>query len=365
MKTVIIYKAQLLAVSETFIAEQVRALRSFTPKYVALMKAEPSLSFEGEPLYLNSRSPSRWSRWRVGMYRRIPLAPIFHRRLEGIHADLVHAHFASDGLQITSVSERLRLPLVVTLHGADVTEHRQFYSAYRKLWRRASMFICVSEFIRNRAIEAGFPSEKMRVHHIGIDLRKFCPPESPRVPGLILFVGRLVEKKGCGVLLRAMNEVCRAVPGASLVVIGDGPLRAALIEAASRIPCNFLGAQPASEVHSWMQKASVFCGPSQTSCNGDSEGLGMVFLEAQSCKLPVVSTLHGGIPEAIKNGESGLLVPEGDSGALAHALIRYLKDPGIASRHGAFGRAWVERHFDLFKQTQKLEELYDEVLSFR
>jgi len=364
MKTVIIYKGQLLAVSETFIAEQVGALRHYRPQYVALGRTEPALAVQGEPIYLTGAKPGLYARWRQGLYRRAPIAPIFHMRIKRSHASLIHAHFAADGLQISDISKRLGIPLIVTLHGADITVRQEFSPQFTKLWEHASLFICVSRFIRERAIEAGFPAEKLRVHSIGIDIGKFRFSDVPRTKSLILFVGRLVEKKGCETLLLALDRVRNMVSDVSLVVIGDGPLRGKLSEIVNdrQLPCTFVGSQPADEVRSWMQKASIFCAPSQMAANGDSEGLGMVFLEAQACGLPVVSTLHGGIPEAVKNGETGLLVPEGDSGALAAALLRYLQDPEMAKKHAVSGRAWVEEHFDLSKQTRILEELYTEFL---
>jgi colanic acid/amylovoran biosynthesis glycosyltransferase len=364
MKTVIIYKEALLHFSETFIAEQAGALRTFRPKYVGLRRADPCLSFGGESLQL-STDPGRFAKWRVSLYRRMPIAPSFHHRVKRLEADLIHAHFAPDGAQVSALAARLHLPLVVTLHGADVTVRRDFAHHYGKLWARAALILCVSEFIRCKAIEAGFPPEKLRVHHIGIDLGKFSPAAIPRTPGLVLFVGRLVEKKGCEGLLRAMNIVRAVVPHVSLIVIGDGPLRSSLTALASSLglSCQFLGARPAGEVLSWMHRASVFCVPSQTASDGDSEGLGMVFLEAQACKLPVVSNRHGGIPEAVKHGKTGLLVEEGDFRALSEALIRYLTNPGFAVEHGSAGRAWVESNFDLYKQTETLEQIYEEVLS--
>lgn len=362
MKTVVIYKEVLLNISETFIAEQARALRTFHPKYVGLVRPQPCLAFDGKPLYLAS-GPLELSRLRLELYRRMPVAPLFHRSIGRLHADLLHAHFAPDGLQVAELSKRLNLPLIVTLHGFDVTVRQNFAPRYTKLWERASLFICISEFIRGKAIEAGFPVEKLRVHHIGIDLNRFDLPSASRIPNLILFVGRLVEKKGCEILLRAMDIVRRAVPGASLVVIGDGPDRPALQALASRLglSCQFLGPQSPQEIQLWMKKASIFCAPSQTAANGDSEGLGMVFLEAQACGLPVVSTIHGGVPEAIRDGETGTLVPERDPQSLAEALIAYLEDGGLAQRHGLSGREWVAKNFDLFEQTRILERIYEEV----
>jgi glycosyltransferase involved in cell wall biosynthesis len=363
MTSVIIYKECLLNASETFIAEQVGAFRRFRPKYVALTRPERCLSFEGERLYLND-GVGRFARWRVGLYRRIPVAPLFHEQIRDLRACLIHAHFAQDGLQALRLSNRLSVPLIVTLHGADVTVRQNFPGRYRTLWDEASLFLCVSRFIRAKAIDAGFPPGKLVVHRIGIDSRKFLPSSAPKGCRVVLFVGRLVEKKGCEVLLRAMAIVCATVPDALLVIIGDGPLRHPLgaLASALSIDATFLGTQAPADVHSWMQKATVFCVPSQRADNGDSEGLGMVFLEAQACGIPVVSTLHGGIPEAVENGETGLLAPEGNVQALAQALIAYLLDSELAERHGAAGRARVVREFDLHEQTACLEGIYESVV---
>jgi len=365
MKTVLVYKESLLNPSETFVAEQAGALTRYRAQFLALSRPERCLAFKGEPIYLNGGRQGAWPHFRVRLYRRTYFAPLFHRRVRRVNAALIHAHFAQDGLQMVGLSESLQIPLITTLHGADVTVRRDFASRYGKLWKRASLFICVSDFIRGEAIKAGFPAEKLRVHHIGSDLRKFHVSNAPRTPGLVLFVGRLVEKKGCEVLVRAMQRVQAEVPGASLVVIGDGPLRPALTAIAQELhlSCKFLGPQPPAEVSAWMRKASVFCAPSQRAANGDAEGLGMVFLEAQGSGLPVVSTLHGGIPEAVKQGVTGLLVPEADTHALGDALIEYLTHPELLAKHGAAGPSWVAQDFDLFKQTALLEEIYDEVTS--
>jgi glycosyltransferase involved in cell wall biosynthesis len=258
----------------------------------------------------------------------------------------------------------LNVPLIVTLHGYDVTVRQNFAARYTSLWKQVSLFLCVSDFIKHKAVEAGFPAKKLMVHHIGIDTSVFHPPTESRVSGLILFVGRLAEKKGCENLLRAMDIVRGTVSGASLVIIGNGPLRPTLQALASslRLPCQFLGPQPPAKVQEWMQKASILCAPSQTAAGGDSEGLPIVLLEAMAVGLPVVSTFHAGIPEAVSHGQSGLLGPEGNIPALAKSLILYLESPELAAKHGAAGTVLVRKDFDLFRQTQKLEKIYLNVL---
>jgi glycosyltransferase involved in cell wall biosynthesis len=363
MKTVLIYKDVLLRISETFIAAQVGALKNFQPKYVGLRQPTPSQVFDGKPVYL-AHGQGALSKVRSRLYQFVPVAPFFHLQIRRHRADLIHAHFAPDGLHAARLAMKLQIPLIVTLHGYDVTVSQNFAARYSQLWKQASLFLCVSGFIRRKALEAGFPPDKLLVHHIGIDTGKFQPPAEPRVHGLILFVGRLTEKKGCEALLRALDIVRETVPGAHLAAIGEGPLRPTLEALASslRLPCEFLGPQPPAKVREWMQKASILCAPSQTASDGDSEGLPMVILEAMAVGLPIVSTFHAGIPEAVADGKSGLLSPEGDVHSLAQSLIRYLQFPELAAQHAAAGIASVREEFNLTKQTSILENVYDKVL---
>jgi len=269
----------------------------------------------------------------------------------------------------------LRLPMVVTLHGsvepiADRYLLRSLRNAMyvmkrRATWLRTSKFLCVSRFIRDVALEAGYPAEKLLVHSTGIDLTRFGVGDaSLRDRKLVLFVGRLDEKKGCRYLVAAMAEVERVHPGAKLLVIGDGAQRASL-EVQARtlgIRCAFAGTLAPTVVSDWLKKAWVFCGPSVRARNGNSEGLGMVFAEAQASGLPVVSFAHGGIPEVVRHGETGLLAIEGDVGGLAAYLCEVLSDGYAWEAVSKRGVAWVKERFDLGVQTGILEDVYDQVV---
>ncbi len=149
-----------------------------------------------------------------------------------------------------------------------------------------------------------------------------------REKNLILFVARLVEKKGCEYLIRAAAQLRERQRDARLVIIGDGPLRKELEQLAVelKVPAEFLGVQGPDAVRGWMQRARVLCNPSVTAANGDTEGLGMVFAEAQATGLPVVSTQHGGIPEVVRDGETGLLARERSVEELTSHLERMLVD---------------------------------------
>ena len=152
------------------------------------------------------------------------------------------------------------------------------------------------------------------MHYTGIDT-EFFNPQRPAVRApIVLFVGRLVAKKGCDYLIRAMARVQETAPEVRLVVLGDDHLRNQLERQATAVLKNFifLGAKEPVVVKHWMGRATVFCTPSVTAPSGDAEGFGMVFVEAQAMGLPVVSFASGGIPEAVANNETGFLVAEKD-----------------------------------------------------
>jgi glycosyltransferase involved in cell wall biosynthesis len=233
-------------------------------------------------------------------------------------------------------------------------------SKRERLFARASAFLCVSQSIREAALRAGFPEEKLFVHYTGVDCNRFCPAASERDPKLVLFVGRLVEKKGCEYVLRAMALVQQQDREAHLEIIGDGPLRLELEALAKKLSvcAHFRGVQDTLEVQRSMSRARVLCNPSVTAASGDTEGFGMVFAEAQSVGTPVVSSRQGAIPEAVSHGETGLLCPERIPGPLAEALLTFLKDRDFWERASARSITWVRERFDIAKQTVKLEQIY-------
>jgi colanic acid/amylovoran biosynthesis glycosyltransferase len=364
MRQVAIFRSELLRFSETFILAQATSLQEYTPRFVGLRRVRPSLPLPDRTVFLGSAG--RYTAvLKAKMYVGLPVAPFFHRRVARLSASIIHAHFAPDGALAVPLAEKLGIPLVVTLHGYDVTMRTDFEKRYSKLWRKAGRFICVSEFIRTKAIEAGFPAEKLVVHYIGIDRKKFAPLDGARTDGMVLFVGRLVEKKGCRYLLDAMRRVQNRHANAHLVVIGEGPLRKSLEQHAQelKLDCSFLGTQSQDVVRQNLQSASVLCVPSVTAENGDSEGLPIAILEALSMKVPVVASRHAGIPEAVLDGETGLLASERDEKELAEQILRFLSDEPFRDACTRRGSDWIETQFDLIRQTSLLEDIYTNVAS--
>jgi colanic acid/amylovoran biosynthesis glycosyltransferase len=347
--------------SETFIITQASALTRYKPQYVGVFRAEKSLTIPGNPI-IALPSSGKFEPIRI-LYYQTGFAPRFFRALRQVNPDVIHAHFASCGRNAVRLAQVLKRPLVVSLHGHDVMMKRDFQKEYSKLWNVASAFICVSKNIRAKALEDGFPPEKLRLVYNGI----IPDPGTDAVPAkdenLILFVGRLVEKKGCIYLLRAMSAVKKACPAARLVMIGEGPLRPALEAevAAQKLPCTFLGAQAPEVVRRYQKLAAIACVPSVTAEDGDSEALPTVILEALTVGTTVVVSTHGGAREAIVDGETGLLISERNAEELAAALIRALQNPGLRLQMREKGQILVREKFDVRNLAKNLEDIYDEV----
>lgn len=374
MKTIAIFKSGLLPPTQTFIPAQMNELRHFRPLYVGLERVVGGRPLDADSFVFMERRtlPGRVHK---AIYKMTGLAPAFHRRLAASNPSLLHAHFILDGVHALRIARSLKLPLVVTLHAHVPTSYGKalrgasldsllFSLRLPTLWRDAGVFICVSDFVRQQALQLGYPSSKLRVHYIGVDRRIFKPSDRPRDPRLVLFVGRLVERKGVPYLLEAMAQIKKRIPDARLAIIGTGPDKAALERLSMDLNVNaqFLGGLSDSEMREWLSRARIFAGPSITGSDGDAEGLGMVFAEAQATGLPVVSCRHGGVPEVVRDGETGLLAPERDSRALASHIERFLQDDVFWQECSHRAEHWIEDRFDLIKQTEELEQIYSSLL---
>jgi len=298
------------------------------------------------------------------------------RWIKDIHPQLIHAHFGDDGTTVLPIALKFKLPLIVSFLGTDATlkdeyaRHaylrRRLYLLRRKrLAKHVSQVVVPSQFLKNRVIEHGFPSEKIHILYHGVNLSRFKRTISETDPGNVLFVGRLVPRKGLNYLISALSRVKEQFPAVTLTVIGDGPDRESCQEQAKLELANgfeFMGFQSHDVVRDTMSKAAVFCLPSITLPTGETETFGLVFIEAQAMGVPVVSFDIGGIPEVVVDGKTGFLCPEGDVFSLAEKILILLKNPDLRQQMGNAGSAWVKKMFDLNKQTTKLENLYDKVL---
>lgn len=371
-RPVAIFRHQLFKPSETFVTEQASALSGFAPVFVG-RKLEGT-PFSGADYLI----PPRLSGIRLLSYMGLMHGAPFVAPMRERGVKLIHAHFGVEGMYATDIAKRLDVPLVTTLHGFDVTLNKSDLLSSKKIsWvnyalnrprlaRQGNLFVCVSKFIYERTLALGFPEERMVQHYIGVDTAKFGIRQEHPDQQYILHVARLVEKKGTRYLIEAFGRIAKRHPQAKLIIVGDGPLRGELQQLVETSGLSgaveFLGMQPHGEVRRWMQQSSVFCLPSVTAASGDSEGLPIALLEAASSGLPAVVTRHAGIPEGVRDGETGYIVAERDVNGMSEAIDSLLADADLRQRMGGAARRLAETEFDLRTQTAKLEKLYEGVL---
>jgi colanic acid/amylovoran biosynthesis glycosyltransferase len=365
-RRVAIWRSAMLLGSETFIRGQGDALTRWVPTYVGATRIASALSRPDDVIAFPDGPAGR--REFLGL-RLGGSSPRLRAVLARIRPDLVHAHFGGDGWLVSRTAQQLGVPLIVTVHGHDVTRQPQspglhglrYRRNLRAVFDRAALVVAVSGVIRDRAEACGADPAKIRVHHTGVPV----PASPPILPKRwdVAFVGRFVAKKGVDDLLTALSRISAPKPRALL--IGDGPLLAEMRTLAERlgVDATFVGSQPPESVQRHLAESRMLAAPSKTAPDGDTEGLPTTILEAAALCLPVVATRHSGIPEAVLDGRTGLLTPEADPSALAASLSRLIGDADLRRRLGTHGREHVTAHFDLNTQTRALEDLYDEALA--
>jgi colanic acid/amylovoran biosynthesis glycosyltransferase len=272
------------------------------------------------------------------------------------------------------VIRRWPKPTVVSFHGADVMprEDRPGYlERLQALLQEVPLVMVRSGSLRDRLVELGCPPGKLRMNRTGVPMSSF--PVAPRdVPdgGAWRFVQacRLIDKKGVDVALRAFAEFRRGRPSATFTIAGEGPLREKLGRLAAELGVEagvrFAGFLSPSQLNDLYARSHIFVHPSQVTGDGDQEGVPNSMLEAMATGLPVLATRHGGIPEAVSHGESGMLVAERDATGLASAMRECTSGDGARWRSmGAAAAAEVREKFEQAAQVAALEAVYREAFA--
>lgn len=283
------------------------------------------------------------------------------RFLRGNRVDVVLAQYGPTAVACLDACVMAGIPLVPHFHGYDASTYsviEENREGYARLFKDCSAIIAVSQAMLEALVRLGAPREK--VHHIpcGVDTRIFSPIKPDSNPANFVGAGRFVEKKAPFLSILAFDQVCRKYPGARLTMAGDGPLldacrtlvKALGLENAVSLP----GRIAHTEVAKLMASARAFVQHSIKASNGDSEGTPVAILEAGASGLPVVATRHGGIQDVVINGQTGLLVDEGDIDGMAECMIRLAMDAALAKRLGRTARDRICAEFSMEKSIGNL-----------
>ncbi|MHB8896347.1 MAG: glycosyltransferase [Candidatus Geothermincolia bacterium] len=293
-------------------------------------------------------------------------------RLASFQTDVLYCHFGTSGIIGEFLLSNLATgKLVVCFHAYDLTVTPRLFGrkVYENLFRRADLVQAISEHGRGRLEELGCPDDLIAVQPMGIHVERFRFRERKILPGeklRLLTIGRLVEKKGIEFGIRAVARVAGEGLQCEYFIAGDGRLRGDLERLVSSLglsdTVHLLGPVEQNKAIELYNDCHVFLLPSVTAGDGDQEGLPVVLMEAEACGMPVISTFHAGIPEAVADGKSGFLVHERDVSAIADK-IRYLATHAAEwGAMGMAGRRIIESGHDSAILADKLEQTFLELI---
>lgn len=286
--------------------------------------------------------------------------------------DIIHCHFGPNGF-IGALLKESGVPgkVVVSFHGSDLTKfivgNPRMYDC---LFETCDLLMPVSNRFMAKLITLGCAESKVVVHHMGVDLVKYPVRKKHDSNGHninLITIARLTEKKGVKYSLQAIARLVPKYPNILYRIAGDGPLRyeleALVRELGLEKEVMLLGAIKHDEVKDLMMASHIFVLSSITAKNGDEEGIPVVLMEAQALGMPVLSTIHAGIPELVADGVSGYLVPERDVDTLAEKLDCLIEHQELWSEMGQAGRQFVEEHFNIQILNKRLVTIYQGLLA--
>lgn len=368
-----LFRNNFLPLSETFIHDELR----FHERYRGVVFSRRHINshiFSGHEVH----SADTHGKGGMLLYGATALYPPFFKEFRRRKFVLVHAHFGHNGLYALPYAHAFGLPLVITVHGRDVTilvgsdrflpEFWHYNFASKTLFSRATLILAASTELAELLMEIGCPEDKIRIHRLGIDLTKFAFREQePNGPLQVVMVGRLVPKKGFHFGIRAFAGALQSNCNAHLRIIGDGPQRLQLEQLVQNLGIashvTFTGALPHTEVCQTIQQSTILLAPSVTASNMDRESGLIVAKEAAAVGLPVVAHWHGGLPDIVEDGHTGFLVPERDVTRMTQRLITLLRNVDMRRAFGRAAREKMEREYDIRKVNMRLESLYDEAIA--
>ena len=311
------------------LAEKVRWLQDEPPTALA------KLRYRGFSTLCGLHRPAVWRALNMQRYgheaRNLILSSICSRTPAPIIADLFIAHFGPAGVTAAKLRELgvIRGKIATVFHGMDIFSREvlnHYTGEYQQLFRRGDMMLPISQLWADRLQAMGCPMDKITVSRMGVNMERFAlrPLKAPHACLQIISVARLTEKKGLHVAIEACRQLKEQGVNFRYRILGIGPwerrLRTLIEQYQLEDRVEMSGFKPSHEVKAMLDDADVFLLPSITGADGDMEGIPVALMEAMAVGIPVLSTVHSGIPELIDSGHSGWLVDENDARALAEKL---------------------------------------------
>lgn len=285
--------------------------------------------------------------------------------------DVIHAHFAPAGLAAVIARKffKTKKAVITSFYGSDILSCKRFKKIYRPLLQGGDLFLVLSKGMKTEIEKIGCDPDKVAVFNLGIDMAQFDYSKHYSDRGIveILFVGRIIEKKGLIWGIKSFSECYKKNKNIRMTILGNGPALPSVMDEISRLGIspavrfidNMKFPNPRQVTMDAFKKADIFMLPSITTDTGDKEGTPVVLMEAQAAGLPCVSTLHAGIPEIVLHGKTGFLSEEKDYKRMAMSILKLVEDRKLLKHMGRAAKKYARGHFDINKQIKKLEGLYN------
>ena len=286
-------------------------------------------------------------------------------------ADVAYIDYATIGVVLMDELFRRKIPFVVHVHGFDITSATNdtaYTIRLQNLFEKCSHFICASNYMKRLLVLLGCNVSKISVVHYGInpDVDVLDWNERLKRDPTICFLGRLTPKKHPTALVHAFNLVQKKLPSVKLKIIGDGPLMNDIKSLVSRLEIDkkviFLGEMDRQNSFKHLRSSWVFAQHSVTSVVGDQEGYAISLAEAALHELPVVSTIHNGIPEHVISGETGFLVKEFDYEEMADRILELIRNPKLMRQFGKNGRKNIININQHEERLKKIEGILNRII---
>lgn len=361
--TVAVVTPSVDAVSETFIRFHIEKLPCKV--HVAYGGLFPCYREDGVPfeqhhtlkLHIAQSLKKRIYRKTWEQLKRDPFA----RWIKEKGVQVVLAEYGLTGVELMGVCEDEKIPLIVHFHGYDAYRDEvlnEYQAKYRQLFDLASAFVTPSRAMKEQLISLGAPANKVHAVPCGVDTAVFSGANPSSAPPTFVAVGRFVNKKGPIQTILAFSQLLKEVPESRLIMVGDGPLLEGCKQLCNHLGISrqveFRGVQNPTQVAELLRSGRAFVQHSVIPFDNDSEGLPSSILEASASGLPIISTYHAGIPEAVIHEKTGYLVQENDVEAMANYMIKIARNPELA---GELGRAGCERAKDLYSTSASIDGL--------
>ncbi len=367
---VVHYNSRYLPLTVNWIYSMLRCHKSFEPVFIT-RKIENLHLFPLPKIYTLESLNAAVRVLQLIFSKLAGYVPFFNAVCKKSGAQVLHVHFGYHGVKLLGLKKKTGLPMVCSFYGDDAFHYpmKPFVrKQYRSLFAKADMILVLGPYMKAQLLHLGCAEDKIKIHHLGIDAEAIAARPRQRKPGeAVRFMTScsLREKKGVGIAIRALADLKDSY-AFTLDLVGDGPLRQSLQQLAEQHGIadrlTWHGYQPYAFVIEKMYQCDVLIQASLTTSDNRKEGTPVAIMDAMATGMAVVATRHSDIPELVEEGVTGLLAEENDVESLRTCLKKLLDNQDLIEKFGLRGREKVEREFNVAVLTEKLEEIYNELI---